>query len=755
MVVFGSGEALYFNPSMREREDSDVSSPLVKRMKKNGSSRGPESRAVPTASPGSPKLQREDTFVIEDLRRGGGGGPKKGGAEKTETPARRQWKSFDHGSLQNGWAEKKHPGPAADRQNSALSPTSSSSDAHFDRLREDLAQETGDPESHLRVANDLLGDTADLEPDEVRYREEQAAFWTLKAAERGHEEAKARLREMLRDETKSLEISTREKMEGLLKMSEEDLLAQRLANTAFRKMSMGVSNYVTLQQLAESREEAPKASEEAHHFDCPEGEKVFQQDLSLAAKEFCSGDVPRLDERLRATERDRILLRHRPAEVLATFYGSVCLVLALVHAVVVKSLLCQLLVCYAIYSLGFCASEAKRHNVCLGVAFTAASLLTLHQVSRDVIANRRFGVWERIFRRRNVMNEEEAKLAKTNFDNAEIVGRAARNLCAAFLCLYLFRDVAVLRSLGLLSVLFSVATSDARAALLLACSASASLDFVPWVMLCDWIPPQLELVRGSVDVARMCFFSLAFVSFSALRKSAVAGLYNAVVVAMVTQLFKERVAGEPAGKTAEMVQISAVTAAVMILGYSAINYRVRRASNILLCSVVVLGGVWSLLGRPMLPAAEPRVLTWGEFRAACPSEQASIASQVSCLEAEGSEVDWEGTVAHIRVFREKHYQVKRLLYDQARKYSCEGESTSYFCRTVSLAEEALRPRHGGEVEVKIRTAFMQEEAVLVRVSSEAWDALRSLVPGGKLRFKGVLDNAVGVPRVGAEDIQFQ
>jgi hypothetical protein len=217
---------------------------------------------------------------------------------------RRQWKSFDLQQQQgNDHCEASRLQDDDMYHPCDIDVFKKTSDAHFERLREDLAEE-GNADSHLKMAKDLLADlNGQLEDeDEVGYRQEQAFFWTMKAAESGNAEAVKNLRGMLKENV-GVSASNRAQVVAFLALTRDELIGQRIGKTLFKRLSSpSAGAFVSMCHLAEAAatgkmvsaamaEEATGDSgvEEDYVYSTRQSERIGPSACVQAGVEYVSG----------------------------------------------------------------------------------------------------------------------------------------------------------------------------------------------------------------------------------------------------------------------------------------------------------------------------------------------------------------------------------------------------------------------------------------------------------------------------------
>ena len=608
-----------------------------------------------------PRLVRQRTFTKEEKKENGTAEKKPETAMKSEK--RRQWKSFDLG-VQEPFPFVLHQSEKEEEE--FCEDNNNKSDAHFMRLREDLAEE-GCSEGHLKMAEDLLRDVKDLDEDELKYRQEQSMFWTIKAVEMGSREALARLKEMTK---KHIGITDQNRREALtyVQMSMDEIVGHRIGKKIFRSFSAGLRNYVPLCQFEDAAvtsiiDNSGKFVESEAIFLSKKSERLCRDDCIKAGCEFVNGKVPDIDEKLRLYEQTQ----HGYSEnILLKVYCFIWILICSAQSLIVTSVFIQM-------CLGFCLYHLVLHKNLLGLigALNQHSLSVilpiamLHMVSWDRLRNKRHVKWQNIFRSTQSPSEQDS--SRRQFLVSEDLACLSRNLLISLLLLLHFATLGRATCYTLVAFIFISVIHHRHFILLM-------LLILPVLFGFDRIPVQtitaatFDLPAGT-DVATgeigltVLGFLLIFMKSGVLPALNGALLMN---LAMICQAFicisvEERPALSDLRWTFSTA-LSLMSAVVLLMFSLAI--RKNRALNfsLLLLMSAALAGQFLLSSTGLLGRStevKPS-LTWLSYRDLCPSDLASsgvgredrglVASQLQCFHStNGKFVQWEGEVDRLRM----------------------------------------------------------------------------------------------------------
>ena len=678
----------------------------------------PQVRAAPLkkVSDIREKLERERTFTVE--------------AETPETSptllrqsrqkaARRQWTSL---------------GRAA-RNDDEEDVFRKTSDAHFERLREDLAEE-GTVEAHLRMAGDLLADLEQLDGDEVRYRQEQAMFWTMKAAERGSGDALNKIREMFRNEVGVTE-SNRAQVLTYLSMTRDELIGQRIGKSLFKRLS-GVTggSYVTVSQLeAVSRTGNAQAShigEDEAMFATRQEDKIGIRGCVKAGMEHVGGRVPSMDERLFDFEQ----------RVESSWNAGLHLrnaIAALQRAFVEFVVRFHVIVFFALYKLLVSGGAGGVAAIGSAAHFATVPVLTVHNAVKALTADKRRRRWENVFN--GYMDEEEKSAREKRERDQDVADVIRTNLVATTTLLVAKRFDACLVGPMALIYAVSAALNLRRPALLIALASATAVDkfslFDGTNYLDDYgVPPSLTMMFASKGFSIAAFF-LFYALFCGMN-FAIASLQILALILLARTTYEDK----------EVISDFVLTATVIISGLALVGRSFRTKKYIsfdMFVVLLIILGSGTLHFKKETSAASTSV-SWAQFREMCP-QSSNPMQHPSCLEMIEKNVNWRGTVAGFAVSEDPSVAnvvseiIPQMTNMLSRNMNCDQESP-YVCHVIEHAGKFFQKSYKISLEIRMKLSMYREETVMVECGRTVHKESMPLELGDFIEFEAVI-NSVG------------
>ncbi len=695
------------------------------------SSRIPQVRSTPLkrVSDIKEKLERERTFTIDSPPSSPTPQP------KLKERTRRQWKSFDNGVLAR----------RDDNHEDEVLPQQKKSDAHFERLREDLAEEAANAEAHLKMASELLADNGQLaDDDEVGYRQEQAVFWMVKAAERGSEEAKTRMRAMLR-EGKKINESSRAQIASCLSKTREELIGQRIGRSVFKKLNVGGS-FVPISRLADVSETGKMPADstdtdngELYAFSSSPNERVSGAGCARAGTDLVRGEVPRLDDRLSDFER-RAGLLSRSRDLCLRLDSTV----ATAQRVLIEALVrFHVIVLFALYKLFLDGSL----YVLGGIAHAAVlPALAVQNVGRKLTVKGRREKWRRIF---DCTLDEEEKLGSTrNAARNDAIFHVWANLIAILTVVVARRLDAEIGLFSLTTVyVVSAAISSRRPMLLIVALAMSLIEkaelmdvtVIEFMEVGYNVPPSFTMA-AMADKSWVAAATVLVAIISGLN-SGVHALQTIALAMFAKEFYYDEVHEALIPGT-----IAAVVGSILALWAHAIRQKKDRARTLLAtiaCIAVLHHGL--LKHQESLPVSD---LSWSEFRDACPRDSAAT-DQANCLRLVGLGVKWNGVVGAASVSEEKDvYSFLAEMIPTPLTAFWRSEDEAATCERSDrvsgiLCSAGVDSRLGGrryrvDLDVRMRLSIYREEAVGLQVGWPLWKSARFVAAGSSVEFEAVI-----------------
>ena len=677
----------------------------------------PQVRAAPLkkVSDIREKLERERTFTVE--------------AETTpETSPTLLRQSRQKAARRRQWTSLGRAGAKSDDEEDAFRKTS---DAHFERLREDLAEE-GTAEAHLRMAGDLLADLEQLDGDEVRYRQEQAMFWTMKAAERGSGLALNKMRGMFRNEVGVTE-SNRAQVLTYLSMTKDELVGQRIGKSLFKRLS-GVTggSYVTMSQLeAVSRTGNAQVShvgEDEAMFATRQEDRIGIRGCVKAGMEHVGGRVPSMDERLFDFEQ----------RVESSWNAGLHLrnaIAALQRAVVEFVVRFHVIVLFALYKLlvsgGVAAIGSAAH-------FAAVPVLALHSAVKALTVDKRRRRWENVFN--GYMDEEEKSAREKRGRDQDVVDVIRTNLIATTTLLVAKRFDACL--VGPLALIYAVsaALNLRRPALLIALASATAVDkfslFDGTNYLDDYgVPPSLTMMFASEGFSVAAFF--VFYALFCGVNFAIASLQIVALILLARTTYEDK----------EVISDFVLTATVIISGLALVARSFRTKKYISLDMFVVLLiilGSGTLHFKKEISASTS--VSWPQFREICPQSSNPL-QHPSCLEMIEMNVNWRGVVAGFAVTEDPSLSnavseiIPQMTNMLSRNMNCDQESP-YMCHVIEHAGKFFQKSYKVSLEIRMKLSMYREETVVLECGPTVHKESMHLGLGDFIEFDAVI-NSVG------------
>ena len=667
----------------------------------------PQVRATPLkkVSDIREKLERERTFTVESTPES---------SPKQKATRRRQWTSF-------GGAAKSEEEDEVFRK---------TSDAHFERLREDLAEE-GTAEAHLKMAGDLLADLEQLDGDEVRYRQEQAMFWTMKAAERGSGEALNMMREMFKDGVGVTE-SNRAQVLTYLSMTKEELVGQRIGKSLFKRLSSRCGtggSFVAMSQLeAASRTGNARASqigEVEAMFATKREDRVGIGGCVEAGMEHVDGRVPSIDDRLfdfeqRVESSWSLGLRTRNA--IATMQRIVVEFVVHFHVIVL----------FALYKLlvggGVAVVGSAAH-------FAAVPILAVHNAVKAMTVEKRRRRWENVFN--GFMDEEEKSARKKRERDEDVVESIRMNLIATATLLVAKRFDACL--VGSMALIYAIsATFNLRRPVLLIVLAFASaMDkfslFDGTNYLDDYgIPPSLTMMLASRGFSIATFF--IFYKLFCGVNFAIASLQILVLILLARTTYEE---------DREFISDFVLTASVICAGLVMVlrSFRTKKYFSFNMFVVLLI-----IFGFGTIHFKEEKSTTssvsFAKFREICPPSSNPLQNP-DCLDTISMNINWKGIVAGVTVAEDPSVAnaVTEIMTNATNILTgimnCD-KGSSYVCHIIENVGKFFQKSYKVTLEIRMKLSMYREETVILLTEPTVREESFHLNLGDFIKFDAVI-----------------
>ena len=637
--------------------------------------------------------------------------------------ARRQWTSFGGRTAKSD---------AEDDYDAVEDVFRKTSDAHFERLREDLAEE-GTAEAHLEMAEDLLADLEQLDGDEVRYRQEQAMFWTMKAAERGSGDALRMMRVMFKNGVGVTE-SNRAQVSTYLSMTKEELVGQRIGKSLFKRLSgaSGGGSFVTMSQLeAVSRTGNAQVSyvgEDEVMFATKREDRIGMRGCVKAGTEHVGGRVPSMDERLFDFEQ----------RVESSWNAGLHLrnaIAALQRAVVEFVVRFHFIVLFALYKLlvsgGVAAIGTAAH-------LAAVPLFALHNAVKALTVDKRRRRWENVFN--GYMDEDEKSARKKKERDEDAVDSIRMNLIATTTLFAAIRyDASLVGPLALIYAV-SAALNLRRPALLIALASASAMDkfslFDGTDYLDDYgIPPSLTMMLASKGFSVAAFFIFYTLFFGA--NFGIASLQILTLIFLARTTFEDK----------EVISDSVLTATVIISGLALVarSFRTKKyiSFDMLMVYLIILGASTPYFKDEKSESAS---VSWVQFREICPQSSNPVLHP-NCLEMIETNVNWKGIVAGFAVSEDPSVAkaaseiIPKMTDILSRNMNCD-QGSPYVCHIIEHVGKFFQKSYEVTLEIRMKLSMYREETVVLVCGPTVPKESMHLELGDFIEFDAVI-NSVG------------
>ena len=603
-----------------------------------------------------------------------------------KTPKRRQWHSFNAGCqfMQSQENVEIIPPIIVDdvQEDTVENRQFSLSDSCLETLKEDLAKD-GTPESLFQMAEDLLQDLDSLDSkEEVEYREEQAVFWLMKAAERGSEEALKTLKKIKQKEKGITERNSFE-VSCFLSMSQEDLIGQRIG----RRLCYDASNgrgFVPVFQLLNFPDKGWD-----HHGQDPEiilatkkSEKLSLNECVQAGMSYANNDLPEVDDKLMEYQ-----VRHRSCSMFI-FPLLVLLIkikqIANILKLLVLSHFFQTLLAIFIYH--WIISQQILYvfsNVIAISIFMTIPILTLHNLNSTLSKRHRMARWRKIFSI-SLRNGEENILAKRKLSSKNF-DLSMQYLISGLVIISLHSNSASYQtSIKLLSSKVGLYIASIVLAGYLD---KSDLLLIPIIVISDYyyfndvialIKPYTgdQIMSVLVQYPILIPMTMLVLPISLLKKNFQTILDVFSLVGLI---------GICINQDETNIHIIHLATAVNALSWIA---RVAFSKKSKVFNLITLIFVLCLASQSINLTTEEtqKPLTWKDFRAICP-RVGSPKIQVNCSQFLDYPVEWQGTMESIQITKrsvELPERVKDLTFAIWKGFEKEDnldcKENSYICK---------------------------------------------------------------------------
>ncbi len=686
--------------TMEKRGAEVLKRPL--QVKKAFKSRIPQSRAVPTAV--------------------------KNDATKTKPQQhRRKWQSFDL--------------TPQSQETIVLQP----SERQLRQLKEDLADESS-AEASLQMAKDLLEGTKEhVNDDEASYRREQAAFWLMKAGERGSREAMDTLRNM-HARNGGLTDANQAEVAAFLSLDSDQLVAQRVGRKLFRAMSAG-TGFVAIAMVHEVAQMHEKLSPpELRHSDkwlplssAKETERLDLNDCIKAAEELVDGQVPQADLKLMEYEARKM----SKWTVESIFLCIRLCVLSIYMAVISCLQTAPLQVVLVLLAHRF-TNASTVASLLSSLAVAAPCALAVHNVGHVLMHQRRYDKWQEVFAKE--FSDQEICTNRKN-EKRQNWHHQVTQLGAVSVLVSMTKA-----SVNVILMLFS-ASLIAREGKKKFSSYLLILGGIYYINYCSRpLAPYTAQLSSYLPIECQSYIldlphhvgghPAAFVILTTIFWLSRLGFSHSLIEACkVTSIVGLCVTGS------EVSAIPVVNVLVLatVVGQKWQKGKSAKWSCLVLCLCVAAPALtWCTAMSKQVP-----MLTWTHFKDSCPSEQMSVEQQKICFDqCLGAAVSWEGTVMDITVEGdESHWSCLSRQLQRSLKRLCVDPDNTYFSPylrqlvcLISRAAEHLAASESCRIQVLMRKSMFQSRDDLVTVSTdpELWQNCSSMTVGEKIRFSGIL-----------------